>query len=846
MVLNNHALLAVTLFVYCAGVPVRKPVNDADTFATDFFEDFNSLFGYNWWGTDSKEPSETVKEVEKPKQKNEIDAMIEDVLQFTERPNILSRSGDKPPESTLPPQGQSLSSAPLPQHANANLHTDSLPSSQHQTSQTPVYSTENNKNEQAHPTPAHAPGPLPWHGPHLQSVPGSAAQQPIHAQYPPYPYPSQQGIHPYPHPAGNSFFYPPAFVQTPYGIQPVPSSPKEETVSDSEVNTSPFDNSAPKSADATPQLPIVPQYPYYYLPPLPYHHQLPSNSDSSLDSFMSQPPVGPAEDQQAGSLRPSVPKVGVSDSGSRSLPNDTPNPADAPSQLPLSPQYPYYYYPPLPYHHKMPINSDSSLDSFMSQPPVGHAAAEQHLGPIQPTGIFEPPTRMFLDPSMDTYMVQGSNKPTHGKDDEDAAPTARSYGSSGSARAGTVKDEVTLQTMIDEKKAADAKFKEKYEVSVEKSTDAPQPRMKDSRPRESSELLVRSPLDYSSLTTSITTPQPAVEDVVQVWDNAEEISDEDENVSELDETTICQTKEGLIGSCSTPTECSMVSGLPSGSCTVPSVSGTLQCCLHTARCGQKSAQLVTYINNEQYPARTSSVPSCPISIALLPDICQVRLDFLHFDFKPPVGEMCDPSNSINLSTTPGGTIAHQPLCGHIADTGDHLSSSVPHLYAHYNRSHSPLPYHYHQLNMHIAVKDHPSAWNIRVAQIRCDLNPSGLTPLMATNSCSQWYTSSSAVMDSMILLSGSKNQFTACIKPDPEACAIRYHFYSVVCNKQDQVHILGSDISACGVTNDEWELVLPASNNMGLVVTPGREQDGGASSYTVGYTLIYECLGLQF
>merc|ERR1712226_1838649 len=75
-----------------------------------------------------------------------------------------------------------------------------------------------------------------------------------------------------------------------------------------------------------------------------------------------------------------------------------------------------------------------------------------------------------------------------------------------------------------------------------------------------------------------------------------------------------------------------------------------------------------------------------------------------------------------------------------------------------------------------------------------------------------------------ILLSGSKNQFRACIKPDPEACGVRYHFYSAVCNKQDKIQIMGSDISACGMANEETEVVLPASNNMGVVVTPGKEQ----------------------
>jgi len=397
--------------------------------------------------------------------------------------------------------------------------------------------------------------------------------------------------------------------------------------------------------------------------------------------------------------------------------------------------------------------------------------------------------------------------------------------------------------------ASSSLLKESADILVSTGSSNPTPTKRqtgNTRSRETMDLHVRTPLDYSSLASSKTTPQPEVETVKELFNEEEQILDENEDVSEVDETTICQTEEGLIGSCNSPTECAMVSGLPSGSCTVPSVSGNLQCCLHTARCGQKSAQLVTYINNELYPATTSSVQSCPVSIDLLPDICQVRLDFLHFSFKPSVGGACDLANAISLSTTPGGVIAQHPLCGHIEETGDHLSSSVPHLYAHYNLSHSPLPYHHHQLNVHIAVKDFPSTWNIRVAQIRCDLNPSKLTPLMATTSCSQWYTSPSATMDSVILLSGSKNQFKACIKPDQDACGIRYHFYSAVCHKQDQIQIMGTNISACGAVKEELEVVLPATNTMGVVATPGEEQDGGASSYTVGYTLLYDCTDLTF
>jgi len=766
--------LLVTL---CRAVPVRKTVDKEDNLATDFFEEFNSLFGYDWWGKENDSESTTTESppstelppsgrIGKQDARTDIDALMEE-LQLTER----HRSGNEITTSaTLNENADIVASTRSPNENQDPIPGLSIPTNSNLgPSQTPVLLSENPEPEREQI--ARAFEQSAWQAQTVQTQPlSSHSQQPAHAvPYLPYQHPLQpgHGYHHYQHPAHNPYFYPAAYVQTPYGMQPThPSSYAPESSTEQGTKYKAVTDNA--KADDTQPSSSLPPFPFYYLP---------------------------------------------------------------------------YPFPPYPQVPSMGATRDPSLDTFMSQSPPIAPTSGQYEGSSQIMGPWNMP-RMFLDPSMNTFMAPGA--PAQTVKDEEDVPSARSY--------GTVVEEeedekITLQTMLEEKKAADDKSRENHEESNDNSSTIPplEARMTGkTRSRDALNLLVRTPLDYSSLTSSKTTPQPIVEAVKELFDDEEEILDENEDVSEVDETTICQTEEGLIGSCNTPTECAMVSGLPSGSCTVPSVSGNLQCCLHTARCGQKSAQLVTYINNELYPATTNSVSSCPISIALLPDICQVRLDFLHFSFKPPVGGTCDLDNAISLSTTPGGVIAQQPLCGHIAETGDHLSSSVPHLYAHYNLSHSPLPYHYHQLNVHIAVKDFPSTWNIRVAQIRCDVNPSKLTPLMATTSCSQWYTSPSATMDSVILLSGSKNQFRACIKPDQEACGIRYQIYSAVCNKQDQIQIMGSNISTCGAGKEEREVVLPATNTMGVVVTPGKEQDGGASSYTVGYTLLYDCADLKF
>jgi len=81
--------------------------------------------------------------------------------------------------------------------------------------------------------------------------------------------------------------------------------------------------------------------------------------------------------------------------------------------------------------------------------------------------------------------------------------------------------------------------------------------------------------------------------------------------------------------------------------------------------------------------------------------------------------------------------------------------------------------------------------------------------------------------------------------PDPAACAVKYTMHSVVCDKEDQVMIMGSDMTVCGMFKGR-EVVVPAGEEMGLLVMPGnKEQDGGVTSYRVEYSLIHDCSDLS-
>merc|ERR1719508_281836 len=302
-------------------------------------------------------------------------------------------------------------------------------------------------------------------------------------------------------------------------------------------------------------------------------------------------------------------------------------------------------------------------------------------------------------------------------------------------------------------------------------------------------------------------PQEPFDDLIDSEDAMETDAASDDTLPEFDDIALCQTPAGQVGSCVSPTECYSVSGLQSSPCSVPGVSGDLTCCVHSAQCEQQSPHLVTYIQNPDYPDPTFTLTTCPISIT--------------------------------LSTSPGGDISQHSLCGSISDgSHDPLSSNTPHLYALYDLTSDPYPFPSHVLNFLISVSDHPSTWNIRVAQIPCHTSSSNPSPLVAMSNCSQGYTAPSGIITSLNHLDlnhlDRENQFKACIMPDPAACAVKYTMHSVVCDKEDQVMIMGSDMTVCGMFKGR-EVVVPAGEEMGLLVMPGNKEqvrpDGGVTSY---------------
>ena len=523
-------------------------------------------------------------------------------------------------------------------------------------------------------------------------------------------------------------------------------------------------------------------------------------------------------------------------------------------QLPPSPPQnalPNTYTGSSPYQQLPYYNSQSYPSPYRALPPSLQTEASvspatplnQYFPQPHPAQAFYPPPYFFPQQQVIAEnTVEGSdddNQPTNIQQDgqgvkieEDAPPTARSYGED-ERNKNVVTENENMQAMVQKapyfsvdppppshplfypqppvapRHYPDPFFEDNLDDFMARPPSGPLIPAQSSPPSQA-----LSELNYRALLNSLVKVQ--LDDPLDIMEAEYDlIAVSDDDIPELDDAIVCQTPDGKFGTCVSPTECSFVSGVSSSPCKDPSVTEDLTCCVHLATCGQQSPHQVTYIHNPT----TTNLSSCPISIALHPTVCQIRMDFLRMSFLPPLEGFCNSSNSVTLTSSPGGILFHNALCGTISDGSfGPLSTNIPHLYTHFDLNTDPFPYSIHHLNFLLSVSDFPSTLNIRAVQIPCDADSP--SPLMANPSCSQWYSSPDGIITSLTNLN-TDIQTKVCIKPDPAACAVKYIIHSVECSKEDQVQIMGSDMVLCGVK--EKELVLPAGIDMGLLVTQVRK-----------------------
>merc|ERR1719318_1871023 len=240
--------------------------------AMGFFEEFNNLFGYDWWGTGTadKEPEKEHGETNKYQKDDELEALIEDVLFLTEPPptkevRYEQHKPHHPPSPPSHPLSPSLQTSPPHPWQNQVPVQDQYPPLQgHQVPYNPTIQDN-------------------------QPIPPSTPYHPPH--HPPHPY----YYNPY------NYMY---ARQTP---QEMPPSTQAQDAEDSQPQARSYSSDGLSSDQAmkTNSEPLPPPSPvqnHFFLPPPPhssfYNSPPPPPRvflDSSLDTFMSQAPIGPQQ-----------------------------------------------------------------------------------------------------------------------------------------------------------------------------------------------------------------------------------------------------------------------------------------------------------------------------------------------------------------------------------------------------------------------------------------------------------------------------------------------------------------------------------------------------------------------
>eukprot|EP00088_Acartia_fossae_P054597 TRINITY_DN6290_c0_g1_i6.p1 TRINITY_DN6290_c0_g1~~TRINITY_DN6290_c0_g1_i6.p1 ORF type:complete len:943 (+),score=244.55 TRINITY_DN6290_c0_g1_i6:31-2859(+) len=336
----------------------------------------------------------------------------------------------------------------------------------------------------------------------------------------------------------------------------------------------------------------------------------------------------------------------------------------------------------------------------------------------------------------------------------------------------------------------------------------------------------------------------------------------------------CLTNAGGIGECLQAFECGLEGGKPDGLCHLghDAYYHLRVCCVYESFCGFETNKEVTYLKNPEFPQYTHKSSDCMLKIDLLPNVCQVRLDFLELEMKPMEDGECDPNNSLYISTSvPDAYVPVKQLCGTIhREIEDELRTDIPHVYVHVNRDHPnlyggpdqelPNKDDVPSLWLTLKVDDFASRWNIRVSQIQCD----GAN-LQAPAGCAQYYNMNSGNITSFNLLDRAYQKdlsMTSCIKRDPAACALELNMktffvgetrggsgklgYGLTC--KDYFLVNGEKTSICGSNNNiPRKLIFPSHGPQSIFFHSDSEHDPKTD---IGYHFEYfhhtNCQNLEY
>ncbi|XP_076312958.1 uncharacterized protein LOC143226194 [Tachypleus tridentatus] len=215
---------------------------------------------------------------------------------------------------------------------------------------------------------------------------------------------------------------------------------------------------------------------------------------------------------------------------------------------------------------------------------------------------------------------------------------------------------------------------------------------------------------------------------------------------------LCQTDDQLVGTCYTKWECKNLGGKERGSC----ASKFGVCCVFEVGCGGGVQHNNSIILSPGYPSTFTETRRCDITIKKLPNICQVRLDFVKMTLAQPSHTVC-----VNDQFFAPGFLNIPIICG---------ENSGQHIYIDFTENNElPLSF----VTARVSVE---RIWNVQVIFIGCDSTE------RAPGGCLQYYKQTKGYVSSFNFESTLQNiprhlsnqNYAICVQPNPGFCHIRW------------------------------------------------------------------------
>jgi len=314
-----------------------------------------------------------------------------------------------------------------------------------------------------------------------------------------------------------------------------------------------------------------------------------------------------------------------------------------------------------------------------------------------------------------------------------------------------------------------------------------------------------------------------------------------------------------IGQCMSPKECGYQHGQPNGLCHQGhDASAHLRvCCTFPTTCGYETNKEFVYFKNPEYPQISNSSPECHFRVRLLPDVCQIRVDFLEFETKNKTDGICDENNQLEISSPfARAYIPVQKFCGSIKKEEKPARTDLNHIYINFDdipmdslykeAVHHKDPY----IDFKMISLNHTTKWNIRIIQVACDG-----APLHSPAGCGQYFNSANGTISSLNIGELDENvKLTSCLRTDTTACAVRFKIkqmqvgnkkklgYGLTC--QNFMSINGMKSGICGFA-EEKEIILPIDGPQAINYVH-EELSTFPETYEITYDYLHNCEGVEF